>query len=174
MELIRAVAAAAPRTVVVLSNGGVLSLEDWHDDVDAILEGWLLGQAGVRLLRHRAGRLDGVLAAGEYTVQIGENASRVVAEQTVTLPGDPVTKVLSLDSTVEDWFSHPAVGPAIMGAIAESMTGERAAQLEQNADMLQMIASMPMRRFLNFTGLQTTPEALDEMIELSRSTPSAT
>lgn len=42
--LIRAVAAAAPRTVVVLSNGGVLSLEGWHDDVDSILEGWLLGQ----------------------------------------------------------------------------------------------------------------------------------
>ena len=46
VELIRAVAAAAPRTVVVLSHGGVVSLEGWHDDVDAILEGFLLGQAG--------------------------------------------------------------------------------------------------------------------------------
>lgn len=46
VELIRAVAAAASRTVVVLSNGGVVSLEGWHDDVDAILEGFLLGQGG--------------------------------------------------------------------------------------------------------------------------------
>ncbi|WP_436777626.1 glycoside hydrolase family 3 C-terminal domain-containing protein [Yinghuangia sp. YIM S09857] len=46
VEVIRAVAAVARRTVVVLSNGGVVSLEGWHDDVDAILEGWLLGQAG--------------------------------------------------------------------------------------------------------------------------------
>ncbi|MCF2531120.1 beta-glucosidase [Yinghuangia soli] len=46
VEVIRAVAAAAARTVVVLSNGGVVSLEGWHDEVDAILEGWLLGQAG--------------------------------------------------------------------------------------------------------------------------------
>ncbi|MEU8139066.1 glycoside hydrolase family 3 C-terminal domain-containing protein [Streptodolium elevatio] len=46
VEVIRAVAAEARRTVVVLSNGGVVSLEGWHDDVDAILEGWLLGQAG--------------------------------------------------------------------------------------------------------------------------------
>ncbi|MBG0822517.1 glycoside hydrolase family 3 C-terminal domain-containing protein [Planomonospora sp. ID91781] len=46
VELIRATAAAARRTVVVLSNGGVVSLEGWHDDVDAVLEGWLLGQAG--------------------------------------------------------------------------------------------------------------------------------
>ncbi|AXB45233.1 beta-glucosidase [Amycolatopsis albispora] len=45
VETIRAVAAVAERTVVVLSNGGVVSLEDWHDDVDAIVEGWLLGQA---------------------------------------------------------------------------------------------------------------------------------
>ena len=29
----------------MLSNGGVVSLEGWHDDVDAIVEGWALGQA---------------------------------------------------------------------------------------------------------------------------------
>ncbi|WP_207455298.1 glycoside hydrolase family 3 C-terminal domain-containing protein [Herbiconiux sp. SYSU D00978] len=46
VALIREVAQVAPRTVVVLSNGGVVSLEGWHDDVDAILEGFLLGQAG--------------------------------------------------------------------------------------------------------------------------------
>ncbi|MDY0985039.1 glycoside hydrolase family 3 C-terminal domain-containing protein [Microbacterium sp. CFBP9023] len=46
IDVIKAVAAVAPRTVVVLSNGGVVSLEGWHDDVDAIVEGWLLGQAG--------------------------------------------------------------------------------------------------------------------------------
>ncbi|GAA3292439.1 glycoside hydrolase family 3 C-terminal domain-containing protein [Dactylosporangium vinaceum] len=46
VEVIRAVAAAARRTVVVLANGGVVSLEGWHDDVEAILEGFLLGQAG--------------------------------------------------------------------------------------------------------------------------------
>ena len=46
VSLIKAVAANAHRTVVVLSNGGVVSLEGWHDDVDAIIEGFLLGQGG--------------------------------------------------------------------------------------------------------------------------------
>lgn len=46
VALIRAVAKVAPHTIVVLSNGGVVSLEGWHDDVDAIVEGFLLGQAG--------------------------------------------------------------------------------------------------------------------------------
>ncbi|MEU7838355.1 glycoside hydrolase family 3 C-terminal domain-containing protein [Nonomuraea sp. NPDC049129] len=50
VELIREVAAAAHRTVVVLANGGIVSLEGWHDDVDAILEGFLLGQGGGRAL----------------------------------------------------------------------------------------------------------------------------
>jgi len=46
LDLIEAVAAANPRTVVILSNGGVVSLEPWHDSVPVIIEGWLLGQAG--------------------------------------------------------------------------------------------------------------------------------
>jgi len=45
-ELIRQVAAANPRTVVVLSNGGVLRTAPWDEAVPAIVEGWLLGQAG--------------------------------------------------------------------------------------------------------------------------------
>jgi beta-glucosidase len=42
--------AAARHTVVVLANGGIVSLEEWHDDVDAILEGFLLGQGGGRAI----------------------------------------------------------------------------------------------------------------------------
>ena len=38
--------AANPRTVVVLSNGGVVRLSGLADRVPAIVEGWLLGQAG--------------------------------------------------------------------------------------------------------------------------------
>lgn len=45
VALIHAVAGRANRTVVVLSNGGVVTLEPWHDSVDAIVEGWALGQA---------------------------------------------------------------------------------------------------------------------------------
>ncbi|MBT2521752.1 glycoside hydrolase family 3 C-terminal domain-containing protein [Arthrobacter sp. ISL-28] len=44
-KLLDAVLAANPRTVVVLSNGGVVTLP-FAEDAPAILEGWLLGQAG--------------------------------------------------------------------------------------------------------------------------------
>ncbi|WP_022881142.1 glycoside hydrolase family 3 C-terminal domain-containing protein [Gryllotalpicola ginsengisoli] len=44
--LIEAVARATRRVVVVLSNGGVVETASWEGRVRAILEGWLLGQAG--------------------------------------------------------------------------------------------------------------------------------
>jgi len=44
LAVIEAVAAVARRTVVVLSNGGVVHLEPWHDSVEAIVEGLALGQ----------------------------------------------------------------------------------------------------------------------------------
>jgi beta-glucosidase len=45
LELVAAIAAVNPRAVVVLTNGGVVTLEPWHDGVAGILECWLLGQA---------------------------------------------------------------------------------------------------------------------------------
>lgn len=44
--LLEAVIAANPRVTVVLSNGGVVQVSGWADRVPAIVEGWLLGQAG--------------------------------------------------------------------------------------------------------------------------------
>jgi len=45
-ELLDAVLAANPRVAVVLSNGGVVRVSGWVDRTQALLEGWLLGQAG--------------------------------------------------------------------------------------------------------------------------------
>ncbi|MFC8127818.1 glycoside hydrolase family 3 C-terminal domain-containing protein [Streptomyces sp. NPDC057302] len=44
-RLLASVIAVNPNTVVVLANGGVVRLAGWIDDVPAVLEGWLLGQA---------------------------------------------------------------------------------------------------------------------------------
>jgi beta-glucosidase len=46
LALIERVAAANGRTIVVLSNGAVLATKPWDDTVPALVEGWLLGQAG--------------------------------------------------------------------------------------------------------------------------------
>ncbi len=46
IELLNAVADANPQVVVVLSNGSVVTVAAWQDRAQAVLEGWLLGQAG--------------------------------------------------------------------------------------------------------------------------------
>ncbi len=46
LAVLDAVAAANANVVVVLSNGSVVSVSEWQDKAKAVLEGWLLGQAG--------------------------------------------------------------------------------------------------------------------------------
>jgi beta-glucosidase len=46
IALIKAVAKVQPKTVVVLNNGAPVAMTEWIDDVAAVLEGWMMGQAG--------------------------------------------------------------------------------------------------------------------------------
>ena len=46
VALIKAVAKVQPKTVVVLNNGSPVAMSAWIDDVAAVLEGWMMGQAG--------------------------------------------------------------------------------------------------------------------------------
>lgn len=46
VALIKAVSAIQPNTVVVLNNGAPVVMSDWIDGVAAVLEGWMMGQAG--------------------------------------------------------------------------------------------------------------------------------
>jgi beta-glucosidase len=84
VALIREVAAVAPRTVVVLQNGGVVSLEPWHDDVEAIVEAWTLGQAA-------GGALADVLTgAVTPSGRLAETIPRALADTPsyLTFPGE--------------------------------------------------------------------------------------
>ncbi|MCH4209311.1 beta-glucosidase family protein [Bifidobacterium sp.] len=45
-KLLQTVIDTGTPTVVILSGGGVISIGDWAEHCDALLEGWLLGQAG--------------------------------------------------------------------------------------------------------------------------------
>lgn len=45
LELLRRIVSVSDRVIVVLSNGGVMSVEPWRGGVSAILEMWLGGQA---------------------------------------------------------------------------------------------------------------------------------
>lgn len=46
MELIKAVSKVQPSSVVILNNGSPVVMQDWIDDIPAVMEAWLMGQAG--------------------------------------------------------------------------------------------------------------------------------
>lgn len=46
VALIQAVTAAQPRSVVILNNGSAIAMSDWIDGAAAMLEAWMMGQAG--------------------------------------------------------------------------------------------------------------------------------
>ncbi len=46
VALIKAVTAVQPRTIVILNNGSAITMSDWLDGAAAVLEAWMMGQAG--------------------------------------------------------------------------------------------------------------------------------
>jgi beta-glucosidase len=46
VALIKAVASAQPQTVVILNNGAAVVMNEWIDAPAAVLEAWMMGQAG--------------------------------------------------------------------------------------------------------------------------------
>jgi beta-glucosidase len=44
--LIKAVSAAQPNTVVILNNGSAVAMSEWFEGPAAVLEAWMMGQAG--------------------------------------------------------------------------------------------------------------------------------
>jgi beta-glucosidase len=46
IALIKAVSAVQPNTVVVLNNGAPVAMSEWIDGVAAVLEAWMMGEAG--------------------------------------------------------------------------------------------------------------------------------
>ena len=104
-----------------------------------------------------------VVAPGEYAVQVCADAETVLLEETVTLAGDELARVLTMDSSVAEWFAHPAAGPALVEALNATMPADAASPADQ-AMMLQMIGSMPMRRFAADFGAALPTDLLERLV----------
>ncbi|MFD2091072.1 glycoside hydrolase family 3 C-terminal domain-containing protein [Blastococcus deserti] len=109
-------------------------------------------------------REDGwVVAPGEYTVQVGASAVDVVAEAVVSLAGDDLVRELTLASPVAEWFTHPVAGPVLAEELARPSDGEEPRPGLQE-EMLQMVGSMPMRRFVVDMGADIPVHLLERLV----------
>ena len=108
------------------------------------------------------------VAPGSYTIQIGESAASIVAEQTVTLAGDTAVAELSLDSPLGDWLAHSSAGPLLRQVLEAGRTEEQRRQSEANGDLVHMVASIPARQFLHFPGIRLSTDDLTQILETTR------
>ena len=104
---------------------------------------------------------DWVVAPGEYTVQVGASAADVLDQRTVTLAGDDLVPELTMQSSVAEWFAHPVAGPQLLEGFLAAMPDGAA---EMHEGMLQMIGSMPMRRFAADFGSAIPTAELDRLM----------
>jgi beta-glucosidase len=107
-----------------------------------------------------------VVAAGEYAVQIGRSSADIEAEATLTLAGDDVVPHLTLSSSVAEWFGHPVVGGELLDGFLATLPDGAG---EMHAGMLQMIGSMPMRRFTADFGSALPAAELERLMARARS-----
>jgi beta-glucosidase len=109
-----------------------------------------------------------VVPHGDYRVQVCENAAAVVVEQTVTLAGDPVDRELTLDSTIEEWFTHPDVGPTLADELTADMTQEQRGRVPITPGLVRGIGSMPMQKMVGLLGDGVPPATIERLMARSR------
>jgi beta-glucosidase len=111
---------------------------------------------------------DWVIAGGDYRIQVGQNASDIVAEHIVTLPGDQLVPKLTLDSPFEEWLAHPSlrepVLELIVSGLAQGQSGVSSALLD-DPDVLKMVGSMPIRQLAMFPGVELPLEKLSSLLK---------
>ena len=98
-----------------------------------------------------------VVAGGEYTVHIARSAHEVIAEQTIRLDDSRPPVKLSLDSRVSEWLEHPVTGPVFRRAAGGDV-------IEGGTSVLDMVASMPMRRLLRFPDIPIKESQLKALL----------
>jgi beta-glucosidase len=110
-----------------------------------------------------------VVTPGTYTVQVCRDAATVTLEQEVRLDGDRLLSELTLESTVQEWCTHPVVGAEFLAQVAAaSPAGEDGPGA--TADLLQMVGSMPMQTVVNMLGAAAPVAALEQLMERTRTT----
>ena len=92
-------------------------------------------------------------SGGTYAVQIGRDAHTVELERTVTRPDSRPKSALTVESSVREWLEHPVTGPILRREAGSSA-------VEGGASVLDMVASMPMRRLVRFPGVEVTDKQL--------------
>ncbi|MGN6501782.1 MAG: beta-glucosidase [Pseudolysinimonas sp.] len=176
IEMIRAVTAANPRTVVVLVGGSAILTQPWDADVPALLMAWYGGMEGGRaradVLTGAAdpgGRLPFVVpVTAEHLPRFDRTATTVVyadrwgqrgLDADGNLAAYPFGHGLSYTSFEHRLLSHRADGTGGIATVRVANTGERAGSTVVQIYASDASAARPIARLLGFQKVRLAPGA---------------
>ncbi|MBO1414495.1 glycoside hydrolase family 3 C-terminal domain-containing protein [Streptomyces sp. FH025] len=110
-----------------------------------------------------------VVEGGGYTVEVAASSRDIRSTVEVELAGDTVALPLTRSSTLAETLAHPVAGPVMQGALAEMMgqVGDIASAFPEDADMDQLIGSLPIGRAPLLSGGSVSMEMIDGLIALA-------
>jgi beta-glucosidase-like glycosyl hydrolase len=177
-DIIRAVAAANPRTVVAIVTGGAVITEEWRDAVPAVLLSWYSGSEGGHaladvLLGHvdASGRLPfSVPASEDHLPFFDRNATAITydkwfGQRLLDRDGHAAAFPLGFglsytDFAVSDLSVDDLVGDSFGAAVTVTNTGERAGRhVVQLYGRLDAGDDFPRRVLLGFGAVALAPGA---------------
>ena len=95
-------------------------------------------------------RIDGwVVEGGSYTIEVGASSRDLRTSTTAELAAEGLEFPLTLDSSFDELFAHPVAGPLAKTAV-------NAALADDDANLLNMIGSVPLGRLDGFPLPRTT------------------
>ncbi|WP_432971206.1 glycoside hydrolase family 3 C-terminal domain-containing protein [Dactylosporangium sp. CA-233914] len=89
--------------------------------------------------------------AGDFRIWVGASSRDLRLDATITLDLPYAAGDLTIESTIGEWFAHPAGAPLAMGALS-ALGGEGGGVDLTQGELFKMIAQLPLPRIFDLTG----------------------
>lgn len=100
-----------------------------------------------------------VIESGEYRVFVGASSRDLHAEFAVSVEGNEPMPILTAESTIAEWLTHPVGGPVLRGVMEQA-----GPTIFDDPNLLKMMGSMPLGRVAAFPGTPVDSEKVDELV----------
>lgn len=114
-------------------------------------------------------RRDGwVVDAGTYTIEVGASSRDIRLQAEVSRVASGPATTLNARSTLREWLTDPAVGPALLRSAAAFDPGGSTRGFLSNPVILTMIGDLPIERLFDDPSTALGPELLATAVEEAR------
>jgi len=100
---------------------------------------------------------------GTFGISVGASSRDLRLSADIELTVEPTPIPLTLDSTVGEWMARPQARNALVATMAEAADG-RARSIAGDDAVLQMVASLPLRRFFKLGLIDLSPDRTADLL----------